>query len=489
MGTRVKDQISIQNALIKKVSHSMFDGIVKIIEKKRIAMKIFWSLALFVTLGTCALLLIKAVLDFLAYEVVTTITVRNEIPAKMPTIILCNTNPLMTTNAIQFASYIYSLYNVAHINNYLHFYLRQTQFPRTLNNKADIRLPRVMVMAAALEPQLSDVFRKSLGMTIEDMLISCTFNSLKCTPDNFIWKYDPYYGNCYKFNSSGSSQISQAGKFGGLSMELFVGQAVAVEQISQSNGLNIYVLNETASFNTFSGIGASTGKETTFLINKKLVKKIEKPYGECTPNLIDSHSYSSDLYRLTFEIYKSYKQKDCFNTCFQQYLIKETELGCYFVSLPYLSNSTTPACLQGLELFNSIAYFTTFFIEDVALKCSGCPLECESEFFTLTTSSLAYPTQIYADMLAKQAQILSRFNNTAPTLKQLKQSIASVNINFNELSYTQITERQKITATDLVTNIAGSISLLLGLSFLSFFDTAELFIGLFFLLIENYILK
>ena len=139
--------------------------------------------------------------------------------------------------------------------------------------------------------------------------------------------------------------------------------------------------------------------------------------------------------------------------------------ACCSASFPYLNNSTTPACLQGLDIFNSLAYFTKFFIEDVVEKCSDCPLECESEFYTLTTSSLDYPTKIYSDMLASQGPILSRFKNTAPSYDQLKQSIASVNKNNNELGYTQIMESQNVTQVDLITNIGGSMGFLLDLSF------------------------
>ena len=281
-----------------------------------------------------------------------------------------------------------------------------------------------------------------------------------------------------------SSLISQSGKFSGLQMELFVGQATTVEQVAQNNGLHIFIVNETVKINTFSdGIDASAGKETTILIDKNRIQKIQKPYGECTPGLTSFDSYPSELYRLTFEIYNQYRQKDCFNTCFQQNLI--LNMSCYSASFPYLANTTTPACLQGIELFQSLSYFTAFYITYVATHCGECPIECDSEFYTLTTSHLTYPTPIYAQMLANQSQILSRFNNVPPTYAQLKQSIASVNINYNALGYTQIKEVQKMTVLDLLTNIGGTMGLFLGLSFLSFFEIGVLFVELALAFVEN----
>ena len=141
--------------------------------------------------------------------------------------------------------------------------------------------------------------------------------------------------------------------------------------------------------------------------------------------------------------------------------------------------------MNGLQLFNSLAKFARFYIQDVAIKCSECPLECESEFYTLTTSSLDYPTKIYADMLSSQGAILSRFNNKKPTYQQIKQSIASININYNQLGYTEVKEAQKITAIDLVTNVGGTMGLFMGLSFLSFIEIIELLIEIIFVFFEK----
>ena len=154
-----------------------------------------------------------------------------------------------------------------------------------------------------------------------------------------------------------------------------------------------------------------------------------------------------------------------------------------------MSNSSSPACLVGLDLYNSLAFFKDFFIEDVANKCSDCPLECESELYSLTSSALDYPTQIYAQMLANQSVITKRFSNKAPTYKQLKQSILSVNINYNQLGYTQIKEIQKMNIIELVTNFGGAMGLFLGLSFLSFFELVEIFVEVVYHIIEKYIFK
>ena len=473
---------SICRIFYKIGRHSTFDALSKVLRSPRPFFKITWSILLLLAVCACGLILLKSVFNYLAYEIVTTMTVHTEIPSKMPTIVICNSNGLMTLPAIYFAKYVYPMYGVYTKDKYLHFDYNQYQFPRMINNKANILLTKTMVMTAARDPKLSDAFRQSLALSIEDMLLSCTFNTVECTANNFTWLYDTYYGSCFKFNASGHDQVSQSGKFYGLKLELFVGEALMIEQGAQNKGVHMMIINESVTTNTFSdGVSASVGRDTTILVDKKRVRKIKKPYGHCTPNLTAADSFPSELYRITFEIYNAYRQKDCFNTCFQEFLIKN--MSCYSASFAYLSNTSIPACLIGRDLFDSLSRFTVFYIQDVATQCAECPLECDSEFYTFTTSSLAYPTQIYAQMLASQPQIRKRFGNVAPTYDQLRRSIASVSVNFNELGYTQYREIQKMTILDLVTNVGGAIGLFLGLSFLSFFEIVELFVELIFYII------
>jgi hypothetical protein len=43
--------------------------------------------------------------------------------------------------------------------------------------------------------------KKSYGLTLEHMLIKCTFDEQNCEPTDFVWYYDNNFGNCYKYNS------------------------------------------------------------------------------------------------------------------------------------------------------------------------------------------------------------------------------------------------------------------------------------------------
>ena len=257
----------IRAFLLKKGANSTLNAFVKISHSKRLALKVFWTLMFILLMSICSFILIMSIMNYLAYDIVTTIRIRTEIPAKMPKIILCNSNSFTTNTSISWASYLYSLYGIKTINNYLEFTYNQIEYPRILNNKGNILVPRTMAMSATVDPKLSDSFRQSLGMSIKDVLISCTFNLIECTADDFTWIYDPYYGNCFEFNYTGRNQISQSGKFNGLNVELFAGMPNDVNQLAQNNGFHIFIVNETVKINTFSdGVNVATGKETNIFV-------------------------------------------------------------------------------------------------------------------------------------------------------------------------------------------------------------------------------
>ncbi len=108
----------------------------------------------------------------------------------------------------------------------------------TAINASAINLPAIfvakkalrLIKALALSNSKSDAaFVASLGWNISDFMISCFFNGLQCTPNDFYFWSSFEYGNCYTFNyasqsrGDGLKQTSKTGPDNGLSLELFAG--------------------------------------------------------------------------------------------------------------------------------------------------------------------------------------------------------------------------------------------------------------------------
>ena len=70
---------------------------------------------------------------------------------------------------------------------------------------------------------LGESFMKSIGFSLSDMLISCTYNQNTCSSSNFtsFTTYDR--GNCFmfNFNTTDIKTTTQTGQYYGLTLELF----------------------------------------------------------------------------------------------------------------------------------------------------------------------------------------------------------------------------------------------------------------------------
>jgi len=48
-------------------------------------------------------------------------------------------------------------------------------------------------------------FKKSLTYSLKESLLSCSINMMSCYSSDFIWHFDPKYGNFYSFNTGFNS--------------------------------------------------------------------------------------------------------------------------------------------------------------------------------------------------------------------------------------------------------------------------------------------
>jgi hypothetical protein len=52
---------------------------------------------------------------------------------------------------------------------------------------------------------VSNSYKKSLGQSMDEFFISCIYNQLPCNMSLWVWYWDSYWGDCYRFNSGEDS--------------------------------------------------------------------------------------------------------------------------------------------------------------------------------------------------------------------------------------------------------------------------------------------
>lgn len=75
----------------------------------------------------------------------------------------------------------------------------------------------------------------SIYYRIKEMLMSCTFHTAECLPDEFSEVISDEYGKCFTFNAKGTKHIFKEGSTYGLRLELLIGNITEVD-ITKKHG-------------------------------------------------------------------------------------------------------------------------------------------------------------------------------------------------------------------------------------------------------------
>ena len=158
-------------------------GIPHIFKRQNIFIKTFWILCTLASIGVCAWLVTKSVTDYLNYETVTKAQVIDEVPTLFPVVSICNKNPFTTD---------YSF-------NYIDEFFNDNNLTDTEDNLADsytdtYNTIRYILGVKLRSVNVTDEVRKKMGLQMDDMLLMCLYNGVRCTADDFYWYFDSFYG-------------------------------------------------------------------------------------------------------------------------------------------------------------------------------------------------------------------------------------------------------------------------------------------------------
>ena len=427
-----------QNKLTDLIFSITSHGIHNIVRSKNLIIKMTWLIFLcFLTAG-CFTSIFKSVKNYLAHEVVTQTTIRDQFPPEFPTITICNRNSFATLEAkMLYENTMDEFKNMTYKDRirYLFFYAHK----------------------------YSDTVKQSLGLKLKEFIYECTFNGYKCDYDNdFVWHYDYHLGNCFVFNSGKNftghkkkaKVVHKIGKYNGLQIKVFTGSSVIQ---SENMGIHINIHNSSVIPFNYEGFEIPSGLETNIEVNRVFIYKQEYPYSDCMSNIDGFGSYLS---KATLASGNQYRQVDCLYNCLQELIIKR--LGCFIPSKNVL-NGTVPCLVSVLD--KSYQIYMEYLSSYMNNHCMpSCPLECDSFRYQ--------PLISHANFIIPENSNLSECNI------EIMKSNLTLNIFYSSFSYTTIKEVIQTQFIDLVASIGGNLGLFMGASFLSFAEMIE-FIFLF----------
>ena len=166
------------------VTESTAHGITYVFKREQIGIKLAWLICTLASTGVCGWLVSKSISDYYSYETVTKSETIYEMPAIFPTISICSQNMFTTQAGYDFVA------NMVWENNLLS---NEEWLSMTLFEDNDFYKYGLGVRLLNSD-KYSDDFRKSMGYSINEMLLLCYFNNYQCSSNDFYWYFDPYYG-------------------------------------------------------------------------------------------------------------------------------------------------------------------------------------------------------------------------------------------------------------------------------------------------------
>jgi len=223
------------------------------------------------------------------------------------------------------------------------------------------------------------------------------------------------------------------------------------------------------------GVKVKPGEIAYISVSRTLTVKQPTPYSSC----IDLAQYSSKYFDyIVKQQQKAYRQSDCFDLCYQENAM--SMCGCYDLRFAtFTKNVTIPPCLN-LNQWECVK--NTYYLYDYS-ECASlyCPLECEKMTFDTRLSNMQAPSYLFYLKLGLTDPAITR----KYSYEEFSSFSLSIAVFYPTLSYTTMYEMPKVSLTDLLAQIGGSLGMFVSFSVFSFFELIEIFILLICALIKS----
>jgi len=302
------------------------------------------------------------------------------------------------------------------------------------------------------------------NFTLEQSLYNCSISRTECDTQNFysykaLTSYNDEIVTCYVLNggknsTNHSSEIKSTvttGFFSGFFMELYLPKDHSI----------YYYINDAYVKPTKSEIAKylTPGKISDIIFEKTVETKLEYPFNDCfnLENLPDTA-----LVRQLSADNITYRQVNCLEICFQNFGQKNA-----------LHHEISEDEAKGSKEVKNY---------DMVKNCDHlCPLECESTQYKISESTFSiFDLNVEDIKLTNISFIEKKLNITINSTEEFNKNKLQLQVNFDSLKYTKISQTPKTTLSALISNLGGSTGLFLDLSFMSACRAIEFFLGVVF---------
>ena len=475
-----KTSLAVKEVAKETLYNSIAQACIKVYETPRISLKIYWLACIVCTSSLASYLVIQSILSYFSFEVTTTSRTIFETPTHFPKVTICNLSPFTSQNA-----FIYLQNIIKRQEPKLNFFLNSSEMNNLSNTqKARIFQEFYALTTDAINESNEPSIQKQMSRSLDDTLLLCLFDQQLCSPVDFTWSFDSRNGNCFSFNSGLNAtnhrvnikKSTFSGESYGLQLVIYAGLFENLTLFNYGTGVKILIENGTYQTVKSKWLKLSTGLEYSLYVEREFQSHMSKPYSECEilPDTPKS-TVKSRLYDLIVDSAYEYTQELCLIQCIQQKFIDECNCSTSMVISLFgkrnCSDAASVAC--NFRVYRDKQVLNAY-IKGVCMP--QCPLECSRIEYKNSFSSIQMITENLTFYLDQNTNLMSDFIRRPISKQTASENIVKINIFYNALSYRLSTESPKMDIASLLSNIGGTLGLLLGVSLFSLCEVVAVFI-------------
>jgi hypothetical protein len=175
---------------------SSVHGLSNIFRTKYILLKLIWATCLSLSIGYCSYLCVVQIENYFKYSVITTSTVINEAPTQFPAISICNLNSF-DYNVLQ--DTIQKILSDRNLTKYK-TNMNANDYTDFITKQIKINLQMAVDTMVSNSSDNSESKITYYGFWFEQMVITCKYQGIQCTKQDFYQYHNYFYGNCFRFN-------------------------------------------------------------------------------------------------------------------------------------------------------------------------------------------------------------------------------------------------------------------------------------------------
>ncbi|CAH1793107.1 unnamed protein product [Owenia fusiformis] len=481
-----------------------------------------------ITSGCCIValyLIINVIIRYGQFDTKDRVRVTKD-DAVFPSVTICPLSPVSRKGVVNYGKDVKDNFELSAFNNLMN---TLEQYDLNISNLLDASQEVQMLYNQSFKRlntnsgqyenfQLSQLLRYT--MTHEDFIPSCKYQGNKCKEEPYRSGHHAHF-NCFTYNGPSSnipgltSEI--AGPTAGLSLLLFLDTDEDFSTsfdpdypTSGSQGVRVVIHDRgTLPDPENDGFDIKAGNSVNVALSAKRRELMIPPWGEC----VDHNDIRYDVWK--------YSTKACTSICLQRMIYKTC--GCILGSLPVddqTKNAEFCANIQAVEWLKEDPNVTILRQDLEQLNCSmqeytwtdvlaqeGCECKenCSNNKYDITISESQWPMKgiefnFYCKLIVKldnyeNSSIYDVFhqrisqqcsNNSMENIRvvnkqvgdDLREQFIRLNVYFKDLDTKITTQTEDFTLGSMVSEIGGSLGLLVGMSVISMTEAFVLWYGI-----------